>query len=372
MLVTIFAKVSRASHGLTNVEMEPVGLCDMAALTSGPCSPYVIIAASLDLLGLCRLDTACPLLLKMNKTWPWHAAGEHAYMGLEMADCVWHLTGGKWSPCSMPFAPAGHLPGDLLFCDWKKRCANFHVEMCKFFSPAQGKKITVVQISNMNVFCRCILRPDLLTQQAGSVCMEFEVGTNPNGLRLSLVDDMDIHEHGSVTFDPGEGAVRIHQLLHKNTVACSQFMPAAPAGIKFTGTMGIYLLFGGGCESQFAFYRRWSTDGMNALRVAAATTAAAVIAADTIDVNTDAAACVTSVGGDTEGNCEPTWETTGFCTELFWANSPQLAVCVSFRDRGQYNVWTTQVGRTPPTSPEIKRVTKWLYTESALSQWHMP
>ena len=50
-------------------------------------------------------------------------------------------------------------------------------------------------------------------------------------------------------------------------------------------------------------------------------------------------------------NGMPTWETTGFGTDLWWARSAKLSICITFRDGGDYEVRIARVGRHPLTNP---------------------
>ena len=146
---------------------------------------------------------------------------------------------------------------------------------------------------------------------------------------------MFVPEHGSATVEQryGDGTY---------TSIFNRYLPEAPSGINFTGTLGIYL----GPELEIAFYRRWSPDGLNALREAA-------INRSEHRAAESAAACVTSAGGDVEGS-DARWETTGFCTDLWWSLSCRLAIRFYFRDEGEYLVRTTHIGRNPPVPPVPK------------------
>ena len=71
--------------------------------------------------------------------------------------------------------------------------------------------------------------------------------------------------------------------------------------------------------------------------------------ADTMEciasAHADTMECIASAGGLTG---EPAWETTGFCTTLWWARSQRLSICIAFRDKGKYDLHTSKVGRQPP------------------------
>ncbi len=87
------------------------------------------------------------------------------------------------------------------------------------------------------------------------------------------------------------------------------FLPAAPDGHRFEGTLGIYLK-----DGRIAFIRCWSTECMQLLRVAAAAAAAAAgapnAAADEVERrgflrHADAAASAGGTPSDAEGTGEP-------------------------------------------------------------------
>merc|ERR1719433_1913947 len=58
--------------------------------------------------------------------------------------------------------------------------------------------------------------------------------------------------------------------------------------------------------------------------------------------------------GDEEGRPAP-WESTGFCTDLKWAQGPRLSMCLAFRDNGDYRVRIARVARIPPAPPTRSR-----------------
>ena len=57
-----------------------------------------------------------------------------------------------------------------------------------------------------------------------------------------------------------------------------------------------------------------------------------------------------ALGGGLNGM--PTWETTGFGTDLWWARSAKLSICITLRYGGDYEVRIARVGRHPPTNLE--------------------
>lgn len=46
------------------------------------------------------------------------------------------------------------------------------------------------------------------------------------------------------------------------------------------------------------------------------------------------------------------WETTGFVTDLSWAEGSRLTPCLAFRNEGGYFVRMVCVGNAPPIMPE--------------------
>lgn len=133
--------------------------------------------------------------------------------------------------------------------------------------------------------------------------------------------------------------------------ACVQFLPAAPLGCRFTGTLGIYLK-----EGRIAFFRRWSAECLSILR---ALVDYAEADTDTEEgVHRDLGECIASATHPSE--VEPAWETTGFCSEIWWTTGRRLTMCIAFRDEGPYQVRLTRIGRDPPAQPTSSRAPRWL------------
>ena len=228
---------------------------------------------------------------------------------------------------------------------------------------------------------------DILAQHAGSgVYVEFEVIKNHDNLSLAAVDRPGRASFTIVTFSPQLGGMFVERSgVDLRGGSSIRFLPAAPESFKFEGFVGVYFK-----DGHIAFFRRWSPDIFEALRAAAKNTdVAPVTAAASTDVvapegwrpvteedvaaleadeaGTDVAAaeqeeefeelrwqadldkCIASGGGF---NGMPTWETTGFGTDLWWARSAKLSICIAFRDGGDYEVRIARVGRHPPTNPE--------------------
>jgi hypothetical protein len=84
-----------------------------------------------------------------------------------------------------------------------------------------------------------------------------------------------------------------------------------PSGRRFHGLMGLYLHCG-----RLAFYRR----------------------------------CDPAPGED--GHGQPgQWETTGFISDLLWAEGRRLTPCLALRDAGNYHVRIVKVCTQPPRQP---------------------
>jgi hypothetical protein len=120
-------------------------------------------------------------------------------------------------------------------------------------------------------------------------------------------------------------------------------LPTVPPGRRFHGLMGLYLR-----QGRLAFFRRCvGTDAGSA----------ASAAGGEEDLETGAAATGT---GSTTGVTSPQlgatemgpWETTGFVSDLGWAEGRRLTPCLAFRDEGAYRVRVVCVGTTPPLWPE--------------------
>merc|ERR1719277_1482 len=72
-------------------------------------------------------------------------------------------------------------------------------------------------------------------------------------------------------------------------------------------------------------------------------------------------------GGAGEGEAASPWESTGYVTDLSWAEGRQLTPCLAFRDVGTYQVHITYVGASPPVVTER---TSSAYEESSWRSLH--
>eukprot|EP00933_Yihiella_yeosuensis_P037348 TRINITY_DN31250_c0_g1_i1.p1 TRINITY_DN31250_c0_g1~~TRINITY_DN31250_c0_g1_i1.p1 ORF type:complete len:407 (-),score=53.03 TRINITY_DN31250_c0_g1_i1:340-1560(-) len=281
-----------------------VGSFPLAALAAGP---YLGIAAFLDSKSLCSADAACRLLRGLNnlQTGPWQTFGERSYYGLEL-----DIPGGFQS-----FEKV-RVPGSSDSESWKARCAYFRTSVPHFSSPFSGHQIKRVDTPDEVAYCRTRLRTDLLAVQPDrGVYVEVDVFTNADNLSLAVVD-FEGGGRSSVTFSPETGAVLRERKVREQPRAIEgtyiHLLSSAAQGRRFEGTMGLYLKGG-----HIAFFRRWAVGSPGA-------------------------------GERKLGN----WETTGFCTDLKWAQGPRLSLCLAFRDSGSYKVEISQVSSDPPFTPK--------------------
>lgn len=279
--------------------------------------PYHTIVSQLGPESLARVDAACRLTRELNRTYggPWCKLGKRAFYGLELdRDSLFDEADGTPLPAGDVVCKSVRAPTS----DWKSRYMRFQEEVKMFRSPFSGAEITAVEQADEIAYCQCKLRTDLLFDNMGmlGVYLEVEVRTNPDNVSLAVVD----FEGGgcsSVTFSPDTGAVirerKVREAPRKVEGTYIQPLTTITSGQGFEGSMGLYLLGG-----HLAFFRRHS-----APRV------------------------------DGEKGTEPApWESTGFVTDLSWAEGRRLTPCLAFRDVGTYNVRLTCVDTVPPVATE--------------------
>jgi hypothetical protein len=194
--------------------------------------------------------------------------------------------------------------------DWKGRYNRFQRELRTFQPPFVGREIYQVRNQDEVAYCRCMLRADLLNKESASgVYIEFQVIANPDNLSLALVD-FDAGGHSSVTFSPDTGAVirekKVREVPRKVEGAYIQPLAATLPGSRFEGSFGLYLYAG-----HLAFLRRCTNNAAAGQEL-----------------------CM--------------WESTGFVTDLTWAECQCLSPCLAFRDEGNYQVKIATVSSTPP------------------------
>jgi len=300
----------------------------LADLADGP---YYVIASQLGADSLMAVDSVCRLTRELNRAHggPWHRLGKRTYYGLE-------LDGEDLYEGPEPEAQVASDPRKLSICaprfDWKVRYGRFRQEVRMFRSPFVGSEINEIEQADEIAYCRCKLRSDYLGVGDIGVYLEVDVHTNSDNVSLAVVD----FEGGgcsSVTFSPDTGAVirerKVREAPRKVEGAYIQPLTTITSGQGFVGSMGLYL-----CGGHLAFFRRHAV------------------------VNKD------SDGKDPEVT---PWESTGFVTDLSWAEGRQLTPCLAFRDVGTYHVQITYVGATPPVATE--RTTS-AYDESSWRSLH--
>lgn len=280
----------------------------LAELAEGP---YFVLALQLDAASLCSADATCRLLRGLNRApmGPWRALGARAFHGMELERDGVFEPGDREDLHDEAIMCAGRK---LARVDWKGRYCRFRVEVPTFRAPFGGTEIGLVRHPDEVAYCRCRVRTDLLEDAFESgVYIEVEVLANPDNLSLAVVD-FEAGGRSSVTFSPDTGAVirerKVREAPRKVEGAYIQPLSTTPPGRRFEGSMGLYLHRG-----HLAFFRRCS-------------------------------------GG--EDAVMGPWESTGFITDLTWAEGRRLTPCLAFRDEGPYRVRVVRVGCTPPLPPD--------------------
>lgn len=263
------------------------------------CGPYHEITSFLDTRSLGQTDKTCRFLRRQNNMMngPWHNIGERAFYGMEIDEGGFSL----FEACGPD--------------SWKARCEKFRKITPTFSPPFSGSQIVNVDSPDEVAYCRCRLRSDILAKNPNiGVYVEVEVRSNADNLSLAVVD-FENGGRSSVTFSPETGAVLRERKVRESPRAIEgtyiHLLPPAPPQRRFEGAMGLYLQGG-----QLAFFRQWR-----------------------------------SGSGASDEATSQKWETTGFCTDLRWAQGPRLSLCLAFRDVGAYHALITQVNNTPPIQP---------------------
>jgi len=296
------------AHCVASVSVSPEVL--LQSLAELPDGPYFVLASMLDAGTLCCLDASCRLLYGLNRAniGPWRELGARVFHGLEL---------DHHGLFEEPELVRGDACGrKLTRIDWKGRVCRFHAEVPSFCPPFSGNEITSVPQPDEVAYFRCRLCTDVL--EPSSVrgrYFEVEVVMNPNNLSMAVVD-FEAGGCSSVTFSPDTGAViresKVQEAPRKVEGAYIQPLHIVPPGRPFHGFMGLYLHKG-----RLAFFRR----------------------------------CTTGSIQDGDYKLGP-WESTGFISDLSWAEGRRLTPCLAFRDEGAYHVRIVCVGTEPPVQPE--------------------
>lgn len=329
------------------------------------CGPGDAIASFLDAPSLCALDGTCRFYRHANvaSSGAWRALGSRAFYGLELDNLD-----GTFEKLSIPekrdesigFAMFGG-PRASWSCksrlqDWKRRYRYFCTEMMTFCAPFKGQQM-IENVNNADevAYLRCRLCIDLLDESSEhGVYIEAEVLKNVDNLSFSIVDFED-GGCSSVTFSPDTGSVirerKVKESPREVRGEYIQILRSIPKRTRFHGSMGIYLHKG-----RLAFFRRC---------VGRANPASASSDSDSDSDDEEEESEESSDEGDDEGDSSSDewsggdgdsekmgpWETTGFVTDMRWAQGGRATPCISFRDEGSYRVRIARVGGEPPVVP---------------------
>lgn len=289
-----------------------------AALQELEDGPYFVIASFLDVKSLGAADAACRLLRELNQahSGPWQSLGSQTFHGLELEnEGIFDLSAA--GDDDEDFVESRRLAR----MDWRGRFARFRAELPTFRAPFAGSEILNVEQADEIAYCRCRLRTDFLGSAGvrnsnAAAYLEVEVLKNPDNVSLAVVD-FEAGGCSSVTFSPDTGAVirerKVREAPRKVEGAYIQPLATITAGQGFEGSMGLYLKGG-----HLAFFRRHYR----------------------------------STGNANEAPELGAWETTGFVTDLSWAEGRRLTPCLAFRNEGSYQVRMVCVSYTPPVMPE--------------------
>jgi len=271
-----------------------------AALQNLEDGPYFIVTSFLDANSLAAADVACQAFRTLNMVagGPWQRLGSEMFSGLELEEEGTF----QGDPC------ADH--GRAARVDWRGRFAHFRWAAPSFRAPFAGPEIHCVEQADEIAYCRCRLRADILARRLDvGIYLEVEVFTNPDNVSLAVVD-FEAGGCSSVTFSPDTGAVirerKVREVPRKVEGAYIQPLTTITAGQGFEGCMGVYLGAG-----NLAFFRR-------------------------------------HYRSNADNQAWGPWETTGFVTDLSWAEGSRLTPCLAFRNEGSYRVRMVCVGNAPP------------------------
>lgn len=256
-----------------------------------------------DVDTLLQMDAACRFTRETNRAngGRWWDLGVQTFRGME-------LYGQGVFERMLSTSYRGKTPA----VNWKRRYLRFAVGVKVFGAPFYKSEISGVPNDDEVAYFRCLLRTDPVEDAATGVYLEVEVLTNPDNFSLAVVD-FDEGGSSSLTFSPDTGAVinerKICESPRKVQGTYIQPLSAITANHPFLGSVGLYLRGG-----RLAFFRRRCSEGSGS-------------------------------------HVEP-WESTGFVTDVAWAQGQRLTPCVAFRSAGKYKVRATRVDTTPPFLPK--------------------
>lgn len=305
---------SCASAPLAKRRVPAARLPPLFALSDGPCTEVLSWLSARD---LGRADVTCRAVLELGArpAGPWELLGARTFRGIELDVDGGQLFGFEAAEPEVRKAGLSVVAGS-----WKRRCRLFSEAAPTFGAPFASSEIRQIPRPDELAYCRCRLRTDILAMPScRGIYVEVDVLSNADNLSLAVMD-FEGGGSSSVTFSPETGAVlrerKVKEMPRIIEGSYIQLLPTT-AGRRFEGSMG--LLVQGG---QLAFFRRWKA--------------------------LDTPQSESQVESATEVAEQPPWETTGFCTDLSWAQGDRLSICLAFRDEGEYHVKLARVGAEPP------------------------
>lgn len=328
-----FQAAARPLYSVCRTRATELHVCEMPELSFAELSggPYYILAGMLDANSLCSMDATCKLLRQLSRTnlGPWRALGSRAFHGVEL-----EREGTFDQPD--PNAEQGQCSRlKKSRVDWKVRYHHFKHSVPTFCSPFSGREITSVAHPDEVAYLRCRLCTDVVAEGCSQgVYLEVEVASNSDNLSMAVVD-FEAGGCSSVTFSPDTGAVirerKVREAPRKVEGAYIQPLPTVTTGRPFHGLMGLYVY-----QDRLAFFRRCELPATGLDREA-----------NPMQLQTP---------GMAQGCHLGPWETTGFVSDLDWAEGRRLTPCLAFRDEGAYRVRVVQIGAMPPL--DVQKATR--------------
>jgi len=294
------------------------------ALAELPDGPYLVLASFLDATILCKADAACRTFRQLNCSGigPWRSLGLKKFFGLELEregtfelPAVANPTNRRLRSSMATSNPRRKMP----CVDWKTRFQYFCTNVPTFCSPFNGPLITSVAQLDEVAYFQCRLCTDIIDETSSvGVYLEVEVQENCDNLSIAITD-FEAGGCSSVTFSPDTGAVirerKVREAPRRVEGAYIQPLPIVPPGSRFHGFVGLYLQRG-----RLAFFRRCNRSSM--------------------------------AHGQAKRGGLGAWESTGFISDLSWAEGRRLTPCLAFRDEGAYRVRVVTVSSQPPFALE--------------------
>jgi len=294
------------------------------ALAELPDGPYLVLASYLDATALCKADATCRIFRQLNCSGigPWRSLGLKKFFGLELEregtfelPAVSNPMNRRWR-----FSGATSNSRRKVPCvDWKTRFQYFCTNVPTFCSPFNGPLITSISQLDEVAYFQCRLCTDIIDESSSvGVYLEVEVQANCDNLSIAITD-FEAGGCSSVTFSPDTGAVirerKVREAPRRVEGAYIQPLPIVPPGSRFHGFVGLYLQRG-----RLAFFRRCNQTSM--------------------------------AHGQAKRGGLGAWESTGFISDLSWAEGRRLTPCLAFRDEGAYRVRVVTVASEPPFALE--------------------